>query len=116
MVRRKGELSKAMIDRDWPHQVALAAELVAGANYVVINDFCRQENLSLCPRGHQFHQEGRWFICYCFAEREHAERFQRRFGGQFVHPAKRPRWPGQTRRIDPVAEARQRNGRCENCD
>jgi len=27
MVYRKGELSKAMIDRQWPHQVALPAGL-----------------------------------------------------------------------------------------
>jgi hypothetical protein len=97
-------------------QVALAAERVAGANHVAINDFCREENLSLCPRGHQFARDGGWFVCYCFAEREHAERFQRRFGGEFVDPPSRPRWPGQARRIDAALEARQRNGRCTNCD
>jgi hypothetical protein len=118
MVRRKGEMSKAMIDRDWPHQVALAAEFVAGANFVVINAFCREEKLSLSPRGHHFPGEGGWYVVYCFAERDHAERFQRRFGGAFVDPAKRPPWPGQVRQIDPEAEAeaRIRNGRCTNCD
>jgi hypothetical protein len=116
MVRRKGELSKAMIDRDWPHQVALAAEFVASANFAAINDFCREEKLSLCARGHSFHRGTGWFVVYCFAAREHAERFQRRFGGEFVDPATRPKWPGQARRIDPAAEARLRNGRCENCD
>jgi hypothetical protein len=50
MNRRKGELTGARIDREWPYQVALLAEQVAGKNYVVARDFCR--DLSLCPRGH----------------------------------------------------------------
>jgi hypothetical protein len=33
MVYRKGELSKAMIDRQWPHQVALLAFRCGGGNY-----------------------------------------------------------------------------------
>jgi hypothetical protein len=102
MVRRKGELSKAAIDRDWPHQVALAAEVVACANFVAINDVCREEKLSLFPRGHSNAGQGGGFVCYCFAERAHAERFQRRFGGEFADPATRPRWPGQVRCIDPA--------------
>jgi hypothetical protein len=50
MVRRKGELSAAGVDRGWPHQVALRADQVAGANYNIIRDFCR--DLSLCAREH----------------------------------------------------------------
>ena len=48
MVRRKGELTRAGIDRGWPHQVALPASEVAGRNYPVLHEFCR--GLSLCPR------------------------------------------------------------------
>ena len=47
MVYRKGELSKAAIDRGWPHQVALVADRCSGHNYVIIRHFC--EGLSLCP-------------------------------------------------------------------
>jgi hypothetical protein len=115
MVYRKGELSKSTIDREWPHQVALAADFVAGANYAIIHTFCRDEHLSLCPRGHNFQRDDTWYVCFCFAERHHAELFQKRFGGEFTDPAHRPKWPRSTRRIDPVAEARNRNGRCTNC-
>jgi hypothetical protein len=31
---------------------------------------------------------------FCFAEREHAEKFRARFGGEFIDPKLRPKWPG----------------------
>jgi hypothetical protein len=96
MVYRKGELSKGTIDRDWPHQVALRADLVAGRNFPIIHEFCRP--LSLCHRGHFFYRDGIGFNVYCFAERSHAEQFQARFGGEFIDPKDRPRWPGSGRR------------------
>jgi hypothetical protein len=86
MVRRKGEMTDAQIDREWPHQVALAGELVKGRAYTVIREFCRSENLSLCPRGHSFRGEDDWYICFCFAKQEHAMRFQQRFGGELMDP------------------------------
>jgi hypothetical protein len=91
VVYRKGALSNSTIDRDWPHQVALAARMVSGANYATITKFCRDEDLSLCQRGHSFRRNDEDFVVFCFAERNHAERFQHRFGGEFVHPKSRPR-------------------------
>ena len=55
MTSRKGELTPATIDREWPHQVALAADQVKGANNAVIHEFCR--GLSLCPRNHTVQRE-----------------------------------------------------------
>lgn len=91
MVHRKGELSKSRIDREWPHQVALASRLCGGDYYLTHRFFCR--DLSLCDRGHSFYRDGEDFSVYCFAEREHAEEFQRRFGGELMHSSQRPRWP-----------------------
>jgi hypothetical protein len=54
VVYREGELSKGTIDREWPHQVALRADFVAGRNFPIIHEFCRP--LSLCPRGHFFYR------------------------------------------------------------
>jgi hypothetical protein len=87
-----GELSKGMIDRDWPHQVALRADYCAGANYVTIRLFC--EGLSLCPRGHSFRRDDIDMTVFCFADRAHAEQFQTHFGGEFIDPKSRPKWPG----------------------
>jgi hypothetical protein len=41
VVYRKGELSRAAIDRDWPDQLALSAESVRGKNCIIIERFCR---------------------------------------------------------------------------
>ena len=92
VIYRRGELSKATIDRDWPHQVALPAYRWTGGNYVTIRLFC--EGLTLCPRGHSFYQDGTDMNVFCFAEREHAEQLRERFGGEFIDPRDRPKWPG----------------------
>lgn len=42
--------------------------------------FCEAEKLSRCQRGHTFYRDKQWFNVFCFAEREHAERFLARFG------------------------------------
>jgi hypothetical protein len=39
---------------------------------------------------------------FCFAKREHAEKFRARFGGELTDPASRPTWPGKhARRATP---------------
>jgi hypothetical protein len=91
VVYRKGELSKGTIDREWPHQVALRADRCSGRNYGTIRLFC--EGLSLCLRGHFFRRNDVDYTVFCFADREHAEQFQVRFGGEFIDPKARPRWP-----------------------
>jgi hypothetical protein len=53
VVYRKGELSKATIDRKWSHQVELPGSQVSRDYYVILN-FCKDEHLSLCARGHWF--------------------------------------------------------------
>ena len=92
MVHRRGELNKAAIDRGWPHQVTLPASRCGGANYVTIRLFC--EGLSLCDRSHSFYRDGTDMNVFCFAKREDAERFRERFGGEFLDPQHRPKWPG----------------------
>jgi hypothetical protein len=91
MVYRKGELIPKLIDLHWPHQVALPSELLVGESYVRVHLFC--EGLSLCPRGHSFRRDDTDFTVFCFADREHAEEFRARFGGELVDPRTRPRWP-----------------------
>lgn len=60
-----------------------------GPGYKVLHDFCK--DLSLCGRGHSFKDDERqWWVVFCFAEREHAERFKARFGGEWYEPGSRP--------------------------
>lgn len=83
-------MTSAQIDRGWPFQVALEARLSTGHRYFTVHFFCN--DLSLCPRDHSFYRDGQHFNVYCFAEREHAERFMARFGGAFVDANEHPRW------------------------
>ena len=76
--------------------MALPAERCVGGNYVTIRLFC--EGLSLCTRGHSFRRDDTDMNVFCFAERSHAEQFLTRFGGEFIDPKSRPRWPGSRRR------------------
>jgi hypothetical protein len=58
MVRRKGELSSRIIDRDWPHQVALRADLVKGRSSEIKDEFCRDLSLCPCPTARPFPAAG----------------------------------------------------------
>lgn len=83
------------VDIGWPYQVALRADVTTGKAHDVVRAFCK--DLSLCPRGHTFYQNGGWVNVWCFADETHAEKFKARFGGEMLDPQDRPRWPGQVR-------------------
>jgi hypothetical protein len=91
MVYRKGELQSSGIDRGWPYQVALPASASHGQNYNIVHGFCRDEGLSLCPRGHGVGDIPTYHNVYCFAEEAHARRFLERFGGFRIEPTARAR-------------------------
>ena len=57
-MRRKGELSPNMVDRDWPHQIMVPAEDVMLGNYDRAQAFCA--DLSLAPRGHSIFKDDKW--------------------------------------------------------
>src|SRR5215468_11536885 len=100
-----------MMDRDWPHEVALPAHRCMGHEYLTIHIFCQAERLSLCRRRHSYRQNDIDMTVFCFAERKHADQFQARFGGELIDPAMRPGWPGTSTRPSYVsAEQRLQNG------
>jgi len=45
-------------------------------------------------RRHSYRHNDVDMTVFCFAEREHAEKFRARFGGEFIDPKLRPKWPG----------------------
>ena len=94
---RKGELSRSQIDREWPFQVSLPADQCSGTQYVAIDAFCRDANVSLAPRNYSYRENDVWHVVYCFAVQAHAAAFAARFGDQIIDPATRPRWPGRRR-------------------
>ena len=86
-MRRKGELSAARIDRDWPHQIMLPYDQVNGQHHKDIHAFCA--DLSLCPRGHSIMRDDQWHRVFCFVVKADAEKFQAQFGGEWFDPAQR---------------------------
>jgi len=48
-------------------------------------------DLSVYERHHSIFHEDKWWIVYCFADAEHAEKFQVRFGGERFDPKDRGR-------------------------
>ena len=90
MVYRKGELSAATVDREWPHQVAVRADTVKGkANGEAVEAFCK--HLSKSPRGHAVFHDSEWWVVFCFADAAHAESFRVRFDGVKFDPKDRGR-------------------------
>jgi len=76
-MRRKGE--SAVIDRGWPHQVALPASTSLGGGYKAIHKF---------PRGHSVAHNGQWFNVYCFVEATGC-REAHEFGDEKFYPKQR---------------------------
>jgi hypothetical protein len=54
-------------------------------------------DLSVCERHHSVFHEDKWWIVYCFADAEHAEKFRMRFGGERIHPKVRGRGSNSAR-------------------
>ena len=91
-MRRKGELSKAAMDRLWPHQVALPAPLISARFTEIVRASLA---LGACERTHSFRRDGLDYVVHCFARPEDAEGFELQFGGEMLRAKDRPRWPGE---------------------
>ncbi len=86
-MRRKGEISSAVLDREYPHQIIVPCSLLRGGDYHYVRYFC--EGMSLAPRGHSVVKDDEWHHVFCFREKQDAEKFQLRFGGGWFDPKRR---------------------------
>lgn len=86
-VRRKGELTKAAINRGWPHQIAISAGIASMfGRHREIAAF--EAASTCCSRGHSFCRHDVWHRVFCFSERADAEKFLEIFGGEWFDPKK----------------------------
>jgi hypothetical protein len=89
MGRRKGEMSPAQLDRDYPFQVALPADRVAGKNHPIIEGAVAA--LGGASRTHTVRRDDRTYVVYCFLTKEDAHGFSNAFDGEPFDPRDRGR-------------------------
>jgi hypothetical protein len=89
MIRCKGEITQADLQREWPHHVALSADKVRGLkNSEVVRGFARA--LSVAPLTHSVSPADVDLVVFCFDKPEDAEAFCDRFGGEWLPETRRP--------------------------
>ena len=97
MTVRKGELSKARIDREFPFQVAYhQPEMQSSELYIRAEAICK--GLSCCLRGHTFVRDDQWWLVKCFAKEEDAEIFMAAIGGERYDPKHPVMWGSGSKR------------------
>jgi hypothetical protein len=82
MTRARGQSSRRLRNRDFPFQVTVVAETVRGKTLDRAISFHKANRLPI--RTNSDFIDDNWYDTYCFAQRQHAESFQRLFGGELI--------------------------------
>jgi hypothetical protein len=87
MTKRKGEVTKAAIDREYPFQVERRLpERGFGKQLAIMDDWCRGKPHSK----RSARRSSEFFSRWCFRDRAHADELQARFGGARIDIPRNP--------------------------
>jgi hypothetical protein len=83
MTRPRGGITRNLLDRQWPHQVALSAEALRGAGHsTAIYGLAKTLAGTLPP--HHMERDSRDLVVFCFNRPEAAQTFAERFRGEIM--------------------------------
>ena len=82
MTRTRGQLSRALLNREYPHQVLVRAKNVGGKALDKVSDF--HVKLGVTRKSCSVRKDDARYLLFCFADREHAKLFQAMFGGELL--------------------------------
>jgi len=80
MTSARGQSSRTMLDREFPHQVLVPADSVQGHAFTQVFSF--HEHAGVPIKNYSAREDDKWYLLYCFAERSNAIAFQMVFGGE----------------------------------
>jgi hypothetical protein len=75
MTRARGQSSRSLLNREYPHQVLVLADSIRGT-LDRVTAFHDQRGIPTKTRSAR--QDDRWYDLYCFADPQHAAQFQGR--------------------------------------
>jgi hypothetical protein len=79
---RQGQPSRALLNREYPHQVLVRPENVSGKTLERVADF--HVKLGIPTKSRSIRKDDARYSLYCFTDREHAKLFQVMFGGELT--------------------------------
>lgn len=96
MTRARGQSSRTLLDREYPHQVLVAADNVRGKALEKVLDF--QAKLGIPVKSRTLRKDDVWCKLYYFDDLDHARLFHVMFGGELITQGENGLTKHETRR------------------